>query len=98
MSSLSVSGGLDCLVERNAYGSQIASFTAPISTIYGSSHDGIFIRAPKITHLGSTKAIAWLEERPDQIVAIEHGNLIGTTFHPELSESLHWHHRLVMKL
>jgi len=80
-------GLLDCKVLRNGYGRQIDSFTAPvgIGILDGSAEDfdAVFIRAPRIVEVGpEADVVAAYKGEP---VAIRQGNLLGLTFHPELT-------------
>jgi 5'-phosphate synthase pdxT subunit len=78
-------GGLDVAVQRNAFGSQLDSFEADIR------FDGIdkpvhaaFIRAPIVLETGPEVSIlASLED--GRIVAVRQGNVLGISFHPEVT-------------
>lgn len=50
----------------------------------------VFIRAPGIESVDSDKVrvLATYKDRP---VAVQQNDLIGTSFHPELTDSLEWH-------
>lgn len=50
----------------------------------------VFIRAPCIEAVNSdnVRVLATYKSRP---VAVRQNNLIGISFHPELTESLEWH-------
>ena len=76
-------GVLDVEVERNAYGPQVASFEAPVKlddeTI---DFPGVFIRAPRITAIGSVRVIATMS---GEVVGVRLGAVIGLSFHPELA-------------
>ena len=87
-------GALDIDVERNAFGNQSMSFQSNISmkAIGISKFPGIFIRAPLIKDIGSTQVIAKLGDMP---VAVKTGNVIGTSFHPELTYDISIHKYLV---
>ena len=55
---------------------------------------GIFIRAPgivKVLDPGRTKVLATLTDSDSSIVAVQQGSIIGTTFHPELTNDSRWH-------
>jgi pyridoxal 5'-phosphate synthase pdxT subunit len=79
-------GLLDVTVERNAYGSQVDSFEADVDipSIGEEPFHAIFIRAPKITRTGTKVEV--LAKVDDSIVMVRQGTIIGTTFHPELSQ------------
>ncbi|MGL4106428.1 pyridoxal 5'-phosphate synthase glutaminase subunit PdxT [Clostridium sp. LP20] len=72
-------------VKRNAFGKQIDSFkTNKIIEKVGSKPlELVFIRAPYITEVGESVEI--LCKVKDKIVAVREGNLLATSFHPELT-------------
>lgn len=75
---------IDIVVERNAYGRQVASFEAdlPISGMAEPFH-AIFIRAPRIVQTGpGVEALALFDGDP---VMVRQGNVMAGVFHPELS-------------
>ena len=76
---------LDITVNRNAYGSQINSFTATGDYLPENKKlEMVFIRAPKIESIGpKVEIIARLDNEP---VGVRGGNIIGLTFHPELTD------------
>jgi 5'-phosphate synthase pdxT subunit len=78
---------MDIAVHRNAFGRQTDSFEADldIDGIDGPPFRAIFIRAPLIESVsGSARAICTL---PDgTIVAARQGNLLATSFHPEITQ------------
>ncbi len=86
-------GMLDCRVKRNGYGSQIDSFTAPvgIDVLDGSSENyaAVFIRAPRIVEVGPLANVVVVHE--GEPVAVRQGNLLGLTFHPELTADFRIH-------
>lgn len=87
-SGLETLGLLDCLVRRNAYGRQIASFEASLSW-EGRAYPGVFIRAPRIGEMGAgCRSLISFEGSP---VLIRQENILAASFHPELSgdASLH---------
>ena len=78
-------GGLDVVVQRNAFGNQVDSFEVdlPFAGIDGTVH-AAFIRAPLITSVGSSAtAVASLED--GRIVGVTQGNRMGISFHPEVT-------------
>ncbi|QDI89208.1 pyridoxal 5'-phosphate synthase glutaminase subunit PdxT [Candidatus Nitrosopumilus sp. SW] len=81
---------LDIQLERNSFGRQRESFEANISMepIGISNFNGVFIRAPAISSAGDVEVLAKFNEK---IVAIKKGNIIGTSFHPELTDDLAVH-------
>ncbi|MFB5635586.1 MAG: pyridoxal 5'-phosphate synthase glutaminase subunit PdxT [Nitrosopumilus sp.] len=84
-------GFLDVDLERNSFGRQRESFEANISmdSIGISNYNGVFIRAPTITT--ASNDIEVLAKLNEKIVAIKKDNIIGTSFHPELTEDLAIH-------
>ncbi len=87
---------LDIEIERNSFGRQYDSFesTLEISGI-GNDFKGIFIRAPTVISTGSRVQI--LSKFDGKIVAVQQENIIGTSFHPELSGDNRMH-RLFIEL
>ena len=77
-------GALDIEIERNSFGRQYDSFESnlDISGI-GNDFKGIFIRAPSVISTGPEVQI--LSRFDGKIVAVQQENIIGTSFHPELS-------------
>lgn len=89
-------GALDIEIERNSFGRQYDSFesTLEISGI-GNDFKGIFIRSPTVISTGSRVQI--LSKFDGKIVAVQQENIIGTSFHPELSGDNRMH-RLFIEL
>ena len=93
-------GLMDVTVERNAFGRQVDSFEANIS-IKGVDGDkpfhAIFIRAPLIEAVGDGVDVLARVEKDDRevIVAAQQGNLLATSFHPELSNDDRFHRYFV---
>ena len=78
-------GGLDVVVQRNAFGNQLDSFEVdlPFTGIPGHVH-AAFIRAPLITQVGpSAQVVASLED--GRVVGVVQGNRLGISFHPEVT-------------
>lgn len=84
-------GGLDVTVERNAFGSQVDSFETVIDMplIGGAPIASSFIRAPIVRDAGSTEVIATLPT--GEIAGVRQGNLVGISFHPEVSNETRVH-------
>ena len=82
---------LDVKVERNAFGRQRDSFEAEISMekIGIPKFNGVFIRAPSIVEIG--KSVEIISKFNEKIVAVKQGNILGTSFHPELTDDLSLH-------
>ncbi len=81
---------LDIKVRRNAFGAQVHSFEDKVEMI-GLKEPvmGVFIRAPIVVEMGSDVHV--LARYDDQVVAVRHGNRIGTSFHPELTSDTRLH-------
>ncbi|HEY5905065.1 MAG TPA: pyridoxal 5'-phosphate synthase glutaminase subunit PdxT [Actinomycetota bacterium] len=88
---------MDIGVERNAYGRQVESFEADVD-VAGIEHpvQGVFIRAPRITDVGS--GVRVLAEHEGAPVVLEEGNLLVSSFHPELIGETGLHRYLLDKL
>ena len=93
-------GLMDVTVQRNAFGRQVDSFEANIN-IKGVDGDkpfhAIFIRAPLIESVGAGVEVLARVEKDDEevIVAAQQGNLLVTSFHPELSNDDRFHRYFV---
>ena len=82
---------LDITLERNSFGRQKQSFEADVSldSINISKFNGVFIRAPSVSNVGSDVEV--LSKFNGKIVAVKKGNVIGTSFHPELTSDVSLH-------
>ena len=92
-------GGLDITVRRNAFGRQVDSFetdlhipaiaaSTAVPTGHPSTFKAIFIRAPWVEQMGEGgEVLARVEGGPGagKVVAIRSGNLLATSFHPEVT-------------
>jgi len=78
-------GGIDMIVRRNAFGRQNESFEAAIDIagIEGGPVEGVFIRAPWVESVGA--GVEVLATYGDHAVAVRQGNVLATSFHPELT-------------
>lgn len=89
-------GLMDVTVQRNAFGRQVDSFEANLN-IKGVDGDqpfhAIFIRAPLIEAVGEGVDVLARVEKDNRevIVAAQQGNLLVTSFHPELSNDDRFH-------
>jgi 5'-phosphate synthase pdxT subunit len=88
-------GALDVQVTRNAFGRQVDSFEADLRVPVLSEPEhpfrAVFIRGPLVTRVGpSVEVLACLDGK-DQIVAVRQGHLLGTAFHPELTDDDRFH-------
>jgi 5'-phosphate synthase pdxT subunit len=91
-------GGISMEVRRNAYGRQIASFEAevlicePLDQVRSEAKTtmhGVFIRAPRITRVGT--GVTELLRFENEPVCVRQQNLLAATFHPELTPDLRLH-------
>jgi 5'-phosphate synthase pdxT subunit len=89
-------GNLDIIVERNAFGRQNDSFETELEIpILGKKKfRGVFIRAPIVTEVNGkdTQIIAKFNNK---IVAVKQNNILGTSFHPELSGDNRLHREFI---
>jgi 5'-phosphate synthase pdxT subunit len=88
-------GGLDVVVRRNAFGRQVDSFEADleIDSLTGPPLHAVFIRAPWVEKAGDdVTVLARVGEHP---VAVRQGNLLATSFHPELTGDTRMHELFV---
>lgn len=78
-------GVLDASVVRNAYGRQVESFEADLEVeSFDHPFHAVFIRAPRVEEVGDgVEVLARHEEAP---VLIRQENILGSTFHPEMTE------------
>ena len=83
-------GLLDADVRRNAFGAQVHSFETAVP-VRGLDEPvtAVFIRAPVVTRLG--EGVEPLAEWDGQVVAVREGNVVGTAFHPELTDDARMH-------
>ncbi len=81
---------LDAVIERNAYGSQIESFTENVTLSFDDRpYHAVFIRAPKILKTG--KDVEIIATFQGEAVMIKQGHLLGAAFHPELTDDTRIH-------
>ena len=86
---------LDVEIERNSFGRQKDSFEAEISldNMDIPSFQGVFIRAPAVLNTGSD--VETLAKFDEKIIAVKQGNIIATSFHPELTKDVSIHKHFV---
>ena len=86
---------LDIKLERNSFGRQRDSFetTLSLKPLGIADFPGVFIRAPSITAVSPD--IDVISVYDNRIVAVRRDNIIGTSFHPELSGSTELHKYLI---
>jgi 5'-phosphate synthase pdxT subunit len=82
---------LDVKLERNSFGRQRESFEAKIvmDSINIPNFNGVFIRAPSVSEASSDVEV--LAKFNEKVVAIKKDNIIGTAFHPELTQDVSLH-------
>jgi 5'-phosphate synthase pdxT subunit len=93
-------GGIGMTVRRNAFGRQTESFEEPIQFAFGDPGHGeaadrfgeeltgVFIRAPWVEEVDAgVDVLARVSSGPatGRIVAVRQGDLLATSFHPELT-------------
>ncbi|HEB88173.1 MAG TPA: pyridoxal 5'-phosphate synthase glutaminase subunit PdxT [Deltaproteobacteria bacterium] len=92
-------GLIDIEAERNAYGTQLDSFIAPVDPPGDPAATGgqeewagmecVFIRAPRLRRPGpSVEVLARVDAEP---VLVRSGRIWACTFHPELTDDLRVH-------
>lgn len=89
-------GGLDVVVRRNAFGRQVESFEAELDVVGLDAPPvrAAFIRGPVVEEVGiGATATAVLED--GRVVAVSQGNLIGLSFHPEITGETRFHEQLL---
>jgi 5'-phosphate synthase pdxT subunit len=85
---------MDVVVERNAYGRQVASFETDLEL-----EDeivplrGVFIRAPRVRETGP--GVEVLAEHDGEPVLLREGRVLVASFHPELTEDTRIHERFL---
>lgn len=88
-------GLLDVVAVRNAYGTQVDSFAAEAEAV-AEGLEGlrcVFIRAPRLRRPGAeVEVLARVDGWP---VAVRQGNVLATTFHPELTDDPRIHRLLI---
>ncbi len=91
-------GGIDMVVRRNAFGRQVDSFEEDIAitSIDGEPVRAVFIRAPYVESVGeSVEVLARSAAEGNPIVAVRQGNLLATSFHPEVTDDVRVHQLFV---
>jgi 5'-phosphate synthase pdxT subunit len=88
-------GVMDLKVKRNAFGRQVDSFEVDLNIsgvrqLAGAPFHAVFIRAPLVESVGaSVEVLARLDD--GTIVAARQGNVLATSFHPELTNDSRFH-------
>ncbi len=96
-------GGIDVTVRRNAFGRQVDSFETDlvVEGVPDSREDpvhAVFIRAPWVEEAGErTQVLATVPAGPaaGRIVAVRQGDVVATSFHPEITGDLRVHRMFV---
>ncbi|MCF6507540.1 pyridoxal 5'-phosphate synthase glutaminase subunit PdxT [Blastococcus sp. MG754426] len=83
-------GGLDVTVRRNAFGRQVDSFETRVELdgLAGGPLHAVFIRAPWVEEAGpGVQVLGRVVGGPadGRIVAVRQGDVVATSFHPELT-------------
>jgi 5'-phosphate synthase pdxT subunit len=88
-------GVMNLKVKRNAFGRQVDSFEVDLEVVgarqlAGAPFHAVFIRAPLVESVGAgVDVLARLDD--GTIVAARQGNLLATSFHPELTGDSRFH-------
>ncbi|NOY82117.1 MAG: pyridoxal 5'-phosphate synthase glutaminase subunit PdxT, partial [Kiritimatiellaeota bacterium] len=90
-------GLIDIEIQRNAFGSQLDSFTATahVPAVAAVPVPLTFIRAPKVLEAGPEVDV--LLRMDDYIAAAESNGVLVTVFHPELTPCLAFHRYFLRK-
>ena len=93
-------GFIDIVAKRNAYGRQIDSFVAlgkPLAAdLSVEPLEMVFIRAPKIARVNS--GVTPLAEYRGEVVLARQGNVLVSSFHPELTQDRRVHRYFLQML
>ncbi|MDO4917980.1 pyridoxal 5'-phosphate synthase glutaminase subunit PdxT [Kocuria sp.] len=97
-------GVLDVSVNRNAFGSQVASaevdleWLGPAGDVVGPGDvlRAAFIRAPEVTRTGD--GVEVLARHRGSVVAVRQGSVLGISFHPELMGDTTLHRLLLERV
>jgi 5'-phosphate synthase pdxT subunit len=88
-------GAIDIRIRRNAYGRQIDSSIREGKLLQdklgNSPLEMVFIRAPKIEHVGPGVEVIATQGKDNAPVAVRQGRAMAATFHPELSDDTRVH-------
>ena len=91
-------GAINIELKRNGFGRQLDSFSADIALEFtnGNPFHALFIRAPRI--LNSGEDVISLATYEGETVMARNSNVLVTTFHPELTDSLAIHKYFINQL
>ncbi len=92
-------GGLDIAVRRNAFGNQNDSFETDLDVpeLGDPPMHAVFIRAPVVETVGE-RATVLASLSDGRVVAVEQGALLGTSFHPEITDDYRFHERFLERV
>lgn len=80
---------IDATIERNAFGRQRDSFETTLDVGgLDEPFPAVFIRSPRIAEAGDCEVLAAFDGHP---VAVRDGPVVGTSFHPELTDDTRIH-------
>jgi 5'-phosphate synthase pdxT subunit len=89
-------GGLDVVVRRNAFGRQVDSFEVDVDfEPFDRPFHAVLIRAPWVEKVGDgVDVLATVAGGPaaGRVVAVRQGNIMATSFHPEITSDDRVHH------
>lgn len=96
-------GGINIVAQRNAFGRQVDSFEIDldIRQIGEPVFPAVFIRAPLVSAVGegvevlATIPAETFADEHDRVVAVRQGNLMATSFHPEITNDFRIHQYFV---
>jgi len=77
-------------VKRNAFGAQVNSFEDEVQVVgMDEAVLGVFIRAPVVSKVDSPAEV--FATYRGHVVGVRQGKLLGTSFHPELTDDVRLH-------
>jgi len=84
-------GLMNVTVARNAFGRQVDSFEVDLSVprLGEPPLRAVFIRAPYVTRVG--EGVEVLAQLDGKVVLVQQGTLLGSAFHPELTDDMRLH-------
>ena len=91
-------GGIDMTVRRNAFGRQVESYEEDLLFAHVGEVRAVFIRAPWVEDAGDdVEVLARVGSGPaaGKVVAVRQGNLLATSFHPEITGDYRVHRLFV---
>jgi len=83
-------GLMEITVRRNAFGAQVHSFESAVEvSILSEPLNAVFIRAPIVVQWGPSVEVICRWQ--DHVVGVRSGSVLGTSFHPELTDDRRMH-------